>query len=139
MKLIAAMLVAILPCLAGPAADKGKILGSPTAPVTIEIFSDFECPMCKTFHEDTLPFLMRDFVVSGKVCIVSREFPLKIDAHKYSRQAANYATAAARIGKYDAVAMSSSTRRNPGAPAAKSGKPWLRSSRPISRRKSRPW
>jgi protein-disulfide isomerase len=104
MKLIAAVLVAILPCLAGPAADKGKILGSPTAPVTIEIFSDFECPMCKNFHEVTLPFLMRDFVVSGKVCIVSREFPLKIDAHKYSRQAANYATAAARVGKYDAVA-----------------------------------
>jgi protein-disulfide isomerase len=104
MKLIAAVLVAILPCLAGPAADKGKILGSPTAPVTIEIFSDFECPMCKNFHEDTLPFLMRDFVNSGKVCIVAREFPLNIPAHKYSRQAANYATAAARIGKYDAVA-----------------------------------
>jgi protein-disulfide isomerase len=47
---------------------------------------------------------MRDFVASGKVCIVSREFPLNIPAHKYSREAANYATAAARIGKYDAVA-----------------------------------
>ena len=104
MKLIAAALVAILPCLAAPAPDKGKILGSPSAPVTIEIFSDFECPMCKTFHEETLPLLMRDFVVSGKVCIVSREFPLKIAAHKYSRQAANYATAAARVNKYDAVA-----------------------------------
>jgi protein-disulfide isomerase len=94
----------MLPCLAAPPADKGKILGSATAPVTIEIFSDFECPMCKNFHEDTLPLLMRDFVVSGKVSIVSREFPLNIPAHKYSRQAANYATAAARIGKYDAVA-----------------------------------
>jgi protein-disulfide isomerase len=104
MKLIAAVLAVMLPCLAAPPADKGKILGSATAPVTIEIFSDFECPMCKNFHEDTLPLLMRDFVVSGKVSIVSREFPLNIPAHKYSRQAANYATAAARIGKYDAVA-----------------------------------
>lgn len=104
MKLIAAVLVAILPCLAAPPADKGKILGSASAPVTIEIFSDFECPMCKHFHEETLPLLMRDFVVSGKVCIVAREFPLKIAEHKYSRQAANYATAAARVGKYDAVA-----------------------------------
>ena len=70
--------------------------------MTIEIFSDFECPMCKNFHEQTLPLLMRDFVVSGKACIVSREFPLNM--HKYSRQAANFATAAARVGKYDAVA-----------------------------------
>jgi protein-disulfide isomerase len=105
MKLIAAVLATILPCLAAsPAADKGKILGSPSAPVTIEIFSDFECPMCKTFHEETVPLLMRDFVASGKACIVSREFPLNIPAHKHSREAANYATAAARIGKYDAVA-----------------------------------
>jgi protein-disulfide isomerase len=105
MKLIAAVLATILPCLAAsPAADKGKILGNLSAPVTIEIFSDFECPMCKTFHEETVPLLMRDFVTSGKACIVSREFPLNITAHQYSRQAANYATAAARVGKYDAVA-----------------------------------
>jgi protein-disulfide isomerase len=102
MKLIALVLAAMLPCLAAPPADKGKILGNPSAPVTIEIFSDFECPMCRSFHEDTVPLLMRDFVVSGKVCIVSREFPLNM--HKYSRQAANFATAAARVGKYDAVA-----------------------------------
>src|ERR1035441_8045311 len=105
MKLIAAVLATILPCLAAsPAADKGKLLGNPSAPVTIEIFSDFECPMCKTFHERTVPLLMRDFVTSGKACIISREFPLNIPAHKYSREAANYATAAARIGQYDAVA-----------------------------------
>jgi protein-disulfide isomerase len=122
MKLIAAVLATILPCLAAsPAADKGKLLGNPSAPVTIEIFSDFECPMCKTFHEGTVPLLMRDFVTSGKACIVSREFPLKLDAHKYSRLAANYATAAARVGKYDAVAnMLFHTQESWGA----SGKVW---------------
>ena len=105
MKLIAALLAAILPCLAAsPPADKGKILGNPKAPVTIEIFSDFGCTMCKRFHQEELPMLMRDYVVSGKVCIISREFPLNITGHKNSRVAANYATAAARIGQYDAVA-----------------------------------
>jgi protein-disulfide isomerase len=104
MKLVAIVLAAMLPCLAAPPPDKDKILGSASAPVTIEIFSDFQCPMCKRFHEETVPLLMRDFVVAGKVRIVSREFPLNIPDHKYSRQAANYATAAARIGKYDAVA-----------------------------------
>jgi len=107
MKLIAALLAAMLPCLAAsPSADKNKVLGSANAPVTIEIFIDYGCPMCKRFHQEELPLLMRDYVVSGKVRIISREFPLNIPAHKYSREAANYATAAARIGaaQYDAVA-----------------------------------
>ncbi|HUP02379.1 MAG TPA: thioredoxin domain-containing protein [Bryobacteraceae bacterium] len=100
----ALLLAAAVPSLAAPPPDKGKIMGSTSAPVTIEIFADFECPMCKRFHEEELPLLVRDFVNSGKVCIVAREFPLKIAEHKYSRQAANFATAAARIGEYDAVA-----------------------------------
>ena len=78
-------------------------MGNPNAPVTIEIYSDFECPMCRTFHLDMLPQLVKDYVVPGKVCIVSREFPLD-SIHKYSHEAANYATAAARLGKYEAVA-----------------------------------
>jgi len=101
MKVFAVALFGLLPFVAGGAAvDTGKALGSPSAPVTIQILSDFECPACKVFHESTLPQLMRDYVSKGKVYIVSREYPLPIAAHKYSRQAANYATAAARIGKY---------------------------------------
>jgi protein-disulfide isomerase len=101
MKSFAVALAVLLPFLAaGAAIDKGKTLGSPTAPVTIEILSDFECPACKTFHEETLPLLIREYVTPGKIYIVSREYPLNIPDHKYSREAANYATAAARVGKY---------------------------------------
>jgi protein-disulfide isomerase len=104
MKFFALALVAALPSLAASLdSDKSKILGNPNAPVTIEIYSDFECPMCKTFHVETLPLLVKDYVIPGKVCIVSREFPLD-SIHKYSHQAADYATAAARVGKYEAVA-----------------------------------
>ncbi len=103
MKLAVLALTGALVCLAAgaPEIDKGKVLGSELAPVRIQIFSDYECPQCRVFHEQTLPLLMRDFVTSGKVCVVSREFPLNI--HQYSRQAAYYATAAARIGRYDQV------------------------------------
>lgn len=102
------MLAAAVPLLAAaPAVDKGKTLGSPSAPVTLEVFSDFACPACRAFHEQTLPKLIQEFVRNGKVYIVSREFPLTNgradDQHKYSREAAAYATAAARIGKYSAV------------------------------------
>jgi protein-disulfide isomerase len=82
--------------------ERAKSLGSPSAPVRIEIYSDFECPGCKGFHETVLPLLVRDYVTPGKVCLVSREFPLTM--HLHSREAANYATAAAQVGKYQVVA-----------------------------------
>ena len=103
MKLFALALTALLPCLAASTADDpGKSLGSPSAPIRIEVFSDFECPACKGLHERVLPLLMTDYVIPGKVFLVSREFPLAM--HPYSREAANYATAAARFGKYQQVA-----------------------------------
>jgi protein-disulfide isomerase len=106
MKLYALALVALVPCLAASMGDfdKDKILGNPAAPVQIEIYSDFECPACKNFHETLLPTIMHDYVVPGKVCVISREFPLNIPDHHFSREAANFATAAARVGKYQAVA-----------------------------------
>jgi protein-disulfide isomerase len=105
MKLVALALIAAQPFMAASLdSDKGKILGNPNAPVTIEIYSDFECPACRTFHLETFPQLVKDYATPGKVCIISREFPLNIPDHKYSREAAHYATAAARVGQYEAVA-----------------------------------
>ena len=103
MKLFALALAALLPCLAASSdADPGKVMGSPGAPIRIEVFSDFECPACKALHEQILPWVFKDYVIPGKVYLVSHEFPLRM--HKYSREAANYATAAARLGKYQQVA-----------------------------------
>lgn len=83
--------------------EKSKLLGSPSAPVRIEVFSDYACPACRNFHEQTLPLIVRDYVQPGKAYIVHREFPLAIAAHKYSRDAANYAVAAGRLGIYEPV------------------------------------
>jgi protein-disulfide isomerase len=98
---------ALATLLAGAAAaqdvEKGKILGSPTAPIRIDVYSDFACPACRTFHEQTLPMIVRDFVQPGRAYIVNREFPLNIEAHKHSRTAAAYAVAAGRLGIYQPV------------------------------------
>lgn len=104
MKLSAFAVAALLPCLAASLGDmdKAKSIGNPSAPVRIDVFSDFQCPACKGFHENLLPVLIRDYVVPGKVYIVSREFPLQM--HPYSREAAGYAVAASQIGKYQQVA-----------------------------------
>jgi protein-disulfide isomerase len=72
--------------------------------VRLEIFSDFSCPHCKLLHENVLPQLMRDYVVSGKLYVVDRSFPLTGQGHEHSREAFEYAVAAARIGKYQQVA-----------------------------------
>ena len=106
MKLYAVALAAVLPCLAAgiPEVDKGKALGSPTAPIQIEVFSDFTCPHCRLLHDQTIPLLMKDYVVPGKVYLVFRDFPLTGPGHQYSREAFGYADAAARIGKYQEVA-----------------------------------
>jgi protein-disulfide isomerase len=82
--------------------EKAKALGNPGAPVRMEVFSDFECPGCKAFHETVLPLLVRDYVNTGKVYVINHEFPLPM--HPYSREAANDATAAAQVGKYQQVA-----------------------------------
>jgi len=87
---------------AAPGVDPGKVIGTPSAPITVEVFSDFECPACKVFHENVLPELMRDYIIPGKVFLARFEFPLPM--HRYSRQAADYAVAAARVGEYLPVA-----------------------------------
>jgi protein-disulfide isomerase len=104
MKILALWVAVLLPCLAaGLDVDKGKTMGNPAAPMLFEIYSDFSCPGCKNLHEKVLPAIVQDYVKTGKAYLVFREYPLNIPAHKYSRPAAAFAVAAARIGKYQTV------------------------------------
>jgi len=105
MKRFALALALMLPCFAAmPEIDKAKAMGSPSAPVILEVFASFDCPHCKDLHETTMPMIIRDYVVPGKVYLVSREFPLSGQYHPYAREAALYATAAGRVGKYQQAA-----------------------------------
>jgi protein-disulfide isomerase len=88
--------------MSGAQSPTGKTRGIPVAAITIEVFSDFQCPACKALHEQTLKPLVADYVDKGKVYLIHRDFPLPI--HAYARQAACLACAAAQIGKYEQVA-----------------------------------
>jgi protein-disulfide isomerase len=83
--------------------DPTKAFGSKNAPVTMEIFSDFQCPACKQLFTTTTLRVMDNYVNSNKVYMVHRDFPLPM--HAYSRVAASYSRAAAHIGKCEAVEM----------------------------------
>jgi protein-disulfide isomerase len=84
-----------------PDVDPHKAFGSKSAPVTMEVFSDFQCPACKTLFTTTNRRLMDDYVSSGKVYLIHRDFPLTM--HAYSRIAARYARGAAQLGKGEPV------------------------------------
>jgi protein-disulfide isomerase len=51
---------------------KDNSMGDPNAPITIEEFSDFQCPYCKRFHEETEPLLRQYYIDTGKVHFVYR-------------------------------------------------------------------
>lgn len=53
----------------------GSTVGDPNAPVTMHIFSDFQCHFCKQFHDETLPLIVDDFVKTGQVNLVFHDFP----------------------------------------------------------------
>jgi protein-disulfide isomerase len=77
------------------AVDGEPSVGPATAPVTIVMFSDFQCPACARTHP-VLKQVMAEY--AGKVRLVVRDFPL--DIHANAVNAALAANAAAKQGKY---------------------------------------
>lgn len=63
--------------------------GKSNAPVTIVEYSDYECPFCGRFYSQTLPLIQREYVDSGKVKLVFKDFPLGF--HQYAQKAAEAA------------------------------------------------
>ena len=44
----------------------GKSEGVETAPVRIDVYSDFQCPACKALHEQTLNQIEANYVQKGR-------------------------------------------------------------------------
>jgi protein-disulfide isomerase len=51
----------------------GQTMGAASAPVTLEVYSDFQCPACRTFAEETEPLLRETYVVQGTLKIVYKD------------------------------------------------------------------
>ena len=52
------------------------IMGDPSAPITILEWGDYQCTFCYKFHNTTLKTLEKDYIESGKVNLVFKDFPL---------------------------------------------------------------
>jgi len=71
--------------------------GQPDAPVMMEAFSDFQCPYCGTFSEETLPAILAGQVAAGEVVFIFHDFPLS-SIHPQAAAAANAARCAGEEG-----------------------------------------
>ncbi len=62
-----------------PPADEIKAehsLGAADAPVTMIEYASLTCPHCAAFARETLPALQKEYVETGKVKLVFRDYPL---------------------------------------------------------------
>lgn len=59
-----------------PVTQNDRVLGDPNAPVTIIEYSSLGCPYCASFHANILPTIKKNFIDTGKVRLVMRDFPL---------------------------------------------------------------
>ena len=75
------------------------VKGKPNAPVTLVEFTDYECGFCSRHVKETFPQIEHDYIETGKVKYVFRNFPLE-SIHKQSFKAHEAATCAAEQGKF---------------------------------------
>lgn len=79
--------------------DGAQIEGNRAAKVAVIEYSDFQCPYCGRFANETFPQFEREYVHSGKVLFAFREFPLE-SIHPYAMKAAEVAECAADQGRF---------------------------------------
>lgn len=72
--------------------------GDGAAKVAVIEFSDFQCPFCGRYTKETLPQIESEYVRTGKIKYVFRDFPL--DFHKQAFKAAEAAHCAGEQGKF---------------------------------------
>ncbi len=85
------------PRIVNVSVDDDPYIGPEDAPVTIIEFSDFQCPFCKRFRDQTLDSLLAAY--QGKIRFVYRDFPIS-RIHPYAMKAAEAANCAGDQGKY---------------------------------------
>ena len=79
-------------------ADLARIQGSPSAPLWVIEVSDFQCPFCKQWHDETYQTFRDEYVKTGKVRLAYVNFPLA--QHQFAWPAAESAMCAGAQGKF---------------------------------------
>lgn len=95
----------VKPAVANPTAQKrtvrvqsGYSLGSDTAPLTLIEFTDYQCPFCRGFQNNTFDQIRKLYIDTGRLRFISRNLPL--DIHPDAMRSAEAAMCAGDQGGY---------------------------------------
>ena len=75
-------------------------MGNPNAPITILEWGDYQCTFCYKFHQNTLDIINEDFIKTGKVKIIFKDFPLNGLDSKLAAEASYCAQDQEKYWKY---------------------------------------
>jgi protein-disulfide isomerase len=81
-----------------PFAAGGHSIGRPDAPLVMVEYSDYQCPFCRQYHVSTFDEIKKNYVDSGRVRYINRDFPLAF--HENARRAAIAARCAGEQGRF---------------------------------------
>ncbi|HEX6105265.1 MAG TPA: thioredoxin domain-containing protein [Gemmatimonadales bacterium] len=84
---------------AAPNTLASRTKGSASAPITVYEMSDFQCPYCRRFSQETFPALEREYIATGKVRWVFVNYPLT-SLHANAVAAAETALCASKQGAF---------------------------------------
>jgi len=79
--------------------DDDPVLGSPNAKVLMIEFGDYQCPSCRMFWKEVEPRLKKEYIDTGKVKLVFRDFPI-VQIHPEALLAAMAVDCSADQNKY---------------------------------------
>lgn len=78
--------------------DDDSVLGEEDSPVTLIEFVDYQCPFCKRFFDQTLSQIKTEYIDTGKVKLVMRDFPLSF--HQNAQKTSEATECAGDEGKF---------------------------------------
>ena len=94
--------------------DGASILGDPNAMITVVEFGDYQCTFCYKFHQDTMKKIDDNYISSGKVNFVYKDFPLNGEASKIAAEASYCAQKQGKFWQYHNIVFDNWNGENTG-------------------------
>ena len=94
--------------------DGASILGDPNAKITVVEFGDYQCTFCYKFHQDTMKKIDDNYISSGKVNFVYKDFPLNGEASKIAAEASYCAQKQGKFWQYHNIVFDNWNGENTG-------------------------
>jgi protein-disulfide isomerase len=95
--------------------SQGSTLGSANAPLTIVMYSDFQCPYCSVLAREILPQLEKDYLAAGKAKLVFKSVRFLGDESQWAAEAADCAGEQGKFWDYHDMLFANQRGENEGA------------------------